>query len=96
MRDGVGALHRVLPAAARVRPQLSRLRRPAAPVLLPDPVPVAPSPWDEMVERLRRATAGEFEIGPELGRGGMAAVFLAHELALRPPGRDQGDVARAC
>ncbi len=35
-----------------------------------------------MVERLRRATAGEFEIGPELGRGGMAAVFLAHDLAL--------------
>ena len=54
----------------------------AAPILLPDPVPVAPSPWDEMVERLRRATAGEFEIGPELGRGGMAAVFLAHDLAL--------------
>jgi serine/threonine protein kinase len=45
-------------------------------------VPVAPSPWDEMVERLRRATAGEFDIGPELGRGGMAAVFLAHDLAL--------------
>ena len=54
----------------------------AAPILLPEPVPVAPSPWDEMVERLRRATAGEFEIGPELGRGGMAAVFLAHDLAL--------------
>ena len=54
----------------------------AAPILLPDPVPVAPSPWDEMVERLRRATAGEFEIGPELGRGGMAAVFQAHDLAL--------------
>jgi uncharacterized protein YjdB len=54
----------------------------AAPILLPDPVPVAPSPWDEMVERLRRATAGDFEIGPELGRGGMAAVFLAHDLAL--------------
>ncbi|HEU4952923.1 MAG TPA: inactive serine/threonine-protein kinase VRK3, partial [Gemmatimonadales bacterium] len=54
----------------------------AAPILLPDPVPVAPSPWDEMVERLRRATAGEFEVGPELGRGGMAAVFRAHDLAL--------------
>ncbi len=35
-----------------------------------------------MVERLRRATAGEFEIGRELGRGGMAAVFLAHEIPL--------------
>ena len=36
----------------------------------------------DMVERLRRATLGEFEIGRELGRGGMAAVFLAHEIAL--------------
>ncbi len=35
-----------------------------------------------MVQRLRRATAGEFEVGRELGRGGMAAVFLAHEISL--------------
>jgi serine/threonine protein kinase len=35
-----------------------------------------------MVERLRRATLGEFDIGEELGRGGMAAVFLAHDIAL--------------
>src|SRR4051794_342922 len=40
------------------------------------------SPWAEVVARLRRATLGEFEIGHELGRGGMAAVFLAHELSL--------------
>jgi serine/threonine protein kinase len=40
------------------------------------------SPWSEVVTRLRRATLGEFEIGHELGRGGMAAVFLAHELSL--------------
>jgi serine/threonine-protein kinase len=40
------------------------------------------SPWAEVVQRLRRATHGEFEIGRELGRGGMAAVFLAHEIAL--------------
>jgi uncharacterized protein YjdB len=40
------------------------------------------SPWVEVVARLRRATLGEFEIGHELGRGGMAAVFLAHELSL--------------
>ena len=43
-----------------------------------DPV----SPWAEVVQRLRHATFGEFEIGPELGRGAMAAVFLAHELSL--------------
>ncbi len=40
------------------------------------------SPWAEVIARLRRATMGEFEIGHELGRGGMAAVFLAHELSL--------------
>ena len=40
------------------------------------------SPWAEVVVRLRRATLGEFEIGRELGRGGMAAVFLAHEISL--------------
>jgi uncharacterized protein YjdB len=42
----------------------------------------ATSPMADIVERLRRATLGEFEIGRELGRGGMAAVFLAHEIAL--------------
>jgi len=40
------------------------------------------SPMADIVERLRRATLGEFEIGRELGRGGMAAVFLAHEISL--------------
>ncbi len=38
--------------------------------------------WADVVQRLRRATLGEFEIGRELGRGAMAAVFLAHEIAL--------------
>ena len=40
------------------------------------------SGWGEVLQRLRRATLGEFEIGPELGRGAMAAVFLAHETSL--------------
>jgi serine/threonine-protein kinase len=58
---------------------------PAERVVPPDPPATqtdSPSPWAEMVERLRRATLGEFEIGRELGRGGMAAVFLAHDIAL--------------
>src|SRR5918998_540568 len=42
----------------------------------------AGSAWAEVVQRLRRATQGEFEIGGELGRGAMAAVLLAHEIAL--------------
>jgi uncharacterized protein YjdB len=36
----------------------------------------------DIIERLRRATLGEYEIGRELGRGGMAVVFLAHEISL--------------
>jgi serine/threonine protein kinase len=41
-----------------------------------------PSAWDAIARRLQLATLGEFEIMTELGRGGMAAVFLARDLAL--------------
>ena len=40
------------------------------------------SPWAVVGARLQAATAGEFEIFTELGRGGMAAVYLARDLAL--------------
>ena len=40
------------------------------------------SPWARVIERLREVTRGEYEIERELGRGGMAAVFLARDLAL--------------
>ena len=46
------------------------------------PLSEAASAWAEVVQRLRRATNGEFEIGHELGRGAMAAVFLAREISL--------------
>ena len=40
------------------------------------------SAWDLVLGHLREMTIGEFEIGRELGRGGMAAVFLAHDVSL--------------
>jgi eukaryotic-like serine/threonine-protein kinase len=52
------------------------------PPSLSDPSIESQAVLTDLIERLQRATLGEFEIGPELGRGGMAAVFLAHEIAL--------------
>lgn len=40
------------------------------------------SPWSQVLAQLQAATLGEFELSRELGRGGMAAVYLAHEIAL--------------
>jgi eukaryotic-like serine/threonine-protein kinase len=42
----------------------------------------AHSPWAGIFDRLQTATLGEFQVIRELGRGGMAAVFLAHDIHL--------------
>jgi serine/threonine protein kinase len=40
---------------------------------------------EELLEALKRATLGEYDIYSPLGRGGMASVFLALELSLNRP-----------
>ena len=41
-----------------------------------------PDPYEKLLGQLRSSTAGEYEIRGEIGRGGMAAVFLGYDLRL--------------
>ena len=49
---------------------------------MPAPGTTEEDPQAGLIDELRRATLGEYDIAAELGRGGMATVFLAHEIAL--------------
>ena len=42
----------------------------------------ATAPEAALLDLLRQATLGDYDVQAELGRGGMASVFLAHDIAL--------------
>src|SRR5712671_5626274 len=63
--------------------QVSAELAPPGTVRAPTPSAQATAPIESgLLPRLRSATLGEYEIHAELGRGGMATVFLAHDIGL--------------
>ena len=70
----------IAPAGSDLTPALAERVDPSAPTVANTSTDA--SPWSIVGARLQAATAGEYEIFTELGRGGMAAVYLARDLAL--------------
>jgi len=75
---GVGATP---PADQDVPPPADQDAPPPTDQDAPPPAPDRDG-WQEVRGQLEKATQGEFEVLKELGRGGMAAVYLARDLAL--------------
>ena len=68
-------IERYCPGCGSARPGLAtELKRPRR--------AGADGAWKQLAKRLAEVTKGRYEIVREIGRGGMAAVFLAHETAL--------------
>lgn len=57
-------------------------RTPPPPVDATVVVPRTSGSTDAVMTRLAEATAGQYRVDRELGRGGMAAVYLGHDLSL--------------
>jgi len=70
----------IAPPGSDLTPALNERVDPSAPTVANTLTDA--SPWSVVGARLQSATAGEYEIFTELGRGGMAAVYLARDLAL--------------
>ena len=66
---GLAEIERFCPRCGTPRPGFEKLGR-------------ARGGWRYVLDRLKEITHGRYEIRQELGRGGMAAVYLAHEKAL--------------